>query len=265
MEETTVNNDWRSSLPAEYQEKYTEFQTPADVMKGYEGLVTKLGKNPLVKPADDAPEDVKQKFNADLRKMYGVPENQDAYMYELSNSLPAEISDLLTEERLAPYKQAALDSGVTPEGFKAMLDVYQQELAGQVGAVDAQSLEKHENAVASLKKEWGDNYDDKVARANKLFKDHVPEADRQEIVEKYGNDPVLVKTFAALAEKSGEVYQNVQAEKEESLTYDELRNRARELTVKSIDGKLSIEERKRHSDEATKLNRQALALQKGSR
>jgi len=260
---TQQSTDWRSTLSADYKEKYTEFKTPEDVVKGYDGLVRKLGKNPLVKPADDAPEEDKQKFNAELRKLYGVPESQDAYTFDKSEGLPEEVSALLSDEKIAPYKEAALKAGVTPEGFKAMFEVYQQDLVSSLTSQHEQGMQTHEQAVTELKKEWGDKYDSKVAAAKKIFESNIPESERGVFEAKYGNDPLVIKTFANMAAKSGEEFHDVQPEQNGG-SIEDLRLKAKQLNNKAINAKLSMDERRQATKEASTIYQQIAKMQ-GSR
>ena len=48
--------NFREHVAPEYKEKFPEFKNIDAVMKGYEGLVSKLGANPIVSPKEGAPE-----------------------------------------------------------------------------------------------------------------------------------------------------------------------------------------------------------------
>lgn len=257
--------NWRSSLPEDYRNKYTEFDTPEDLFKGYNSLVKKLGKNPLVVPPEDASEEEKQKYNMELRKLNGVPEDIKGYSYEVSEELPDEIKALVSEDRISTYKEKALEMGVTPKAFNAMMELYQQQMVNDLQSYKSKAESSYDEAIQSLKKDWGDEFDNKTAAAKKLLEEHVPETERDTITEKYGNDPVIIKAFANLAAKSGEKFQNIQADSSEGQTYESLRDRAKTLTAKSNNAKLSLVERKEASREAYKLNQKAETLKKGSR
>ena len=71
--------DWRGGLSEPYKDKYTEFKSMDDVFKGYEGLVSKLGKNPIVKPGDDATDEQKAEFRKSLAAELGATDNMDDY------------------------------------------------------------------------------------------------------------------------------------------------------------------------------------------
>ena len=97
---------------------------------------------------------------------------------------------------------------------------------------------------------------------NEMLKRHVPESEREHIVQKYGNDPVLIKAFANLAKKSSEVFSG-ESTADMGASEDGMRAEYTELISKSINDKLSIEERRQATKKATELGRKLESLKKG--
>lgn len=245
------STDWRSNLSQEYRNKYTEFQKPEDFVKGYDSLVKKMGKDPLVKPSDDAPEEDKQKYNQKLRELNGVPDSPDKYEVNFSEDIPEAVRSVISDERLSNYKKIAQEEGIPAQAFDKFVNRYMQDVTQDLTTAKEAGLKTHEEAQAELKKEWGDKYDEKTGLANQFLKKTIPSSDQDAIIQKYGNDPLIIKTFASLAEKGGEVYDSENKGTQESV--DSLEAQRSELTRKSVDSKLSIDERKRASKDAYEI------------
>lgn len=243
---------FRDTLSDGFKNKYTEFKTVEDVFKGYDGLVKKLGKNPLVPPAEDASEEEKQAYQSELRRAVGVPEDYTAYEVNLGDDLPQEITSLFTEKRLEPYKKAALEGGVTKEGFGKLMEVYKDEIRDTLKQASGLETQSYEQAVNQLKEEWGKDYDKNVQNANGLLKSVLSKDQGQALVDKYGNDPVIIKAFAEIASRNGEEYQGKDVSGSQD-SVESLRIRAKELNSKAFDVKLKPEERSAAANEARKL------------
>jgi hypothetical protein len=64
--------------------------------------------------------------------------------------------------------------------------------------------ENYDKNVAALKAEYGEAYDGKVQLASRVIRQFVDKEKGDEIVKKYGNDPVVIKLLASVGESMSE-------------------------------------------------------------
>lgn len=203
---STAGDAWRLGLSETYRDKYTEFKTMDDVFKGYESLVGKMGKNPLIVPGDKADDKTKAEFQAQLRKINGVPDDVKGYELQFADDLEDGVKSSLQEEALNKYKQIALESGITPKAFNAMVNAFLSDVQGNVKSELESVNAQYQNTVESLKSEWGSNYDKNLKMANAFAAKYYPDLTTpgSETNLKYGNDLQFAKIMYDMAIKSGE-------------------------------------------------------------
>lgn len=242
---------WRDGLPEDMRGRFEEFKTPADLMKGYSGLVSKMGANPIVRPGDDATDEQRAEYQKTLARELGVPDNLDDYRLE-DGLIPEEHKDLINGEQIDALRQKAFELGVPPRAFNELAKAKIQADIEAIRSVQDMVTQQHEKAIADLKEKWGDKYDEKVALAVKAASKFYPEIAEQgsEMNQRYGNDPVIIQMLADMAAKMGEgsIERGGDMSKV-SMTRDD----ARKLLQKSLDKSLSFEER----DEAARQAREA--------
>lgn len=186
--EVSTENNWRDALPEEYRSKYQEFKAPFDVIKGYEGLVTKLGANPIVKPKEGASEEEVSAYKQRLFEELGVPKTSEDYKVEFEDN-----KDYINQDLFAKAKDIAIKHGVTPQALKDLIDL-------QVNGLLTQSDAVYEQNVAALKSEWGDRYEDNIKKATDVAKNLIPELLETDA----SNNSAVIKRLLELGKHIGE-------------------------------------------------------------
>ena len=246
----TNGGDFRSALSKDYQDKYTEFKTGDDLMKGYDSLVKKMGQNPLVRPSDDASDEDKSAYISSLKKELGAPEDISAYEVSLPDTLPPEVAGLFDADRVDGFRQIALEHGMTKDGFNAMFDHYAKTTMTDFEAFNTGTQQAYDSAVKSMKEAWGDKYDENVEKAKKFAEKHAPDFLKDENLERYGNDPVILNMLANLADRTGETFDGEPSGFADVSTADEMRERAKELNMKAMDDTIPFKERNKALEDA---------------
>lgn len=140
---------WMQQLPEEMRndaalsKQLAKFQKIGDMAKSYSELETKLGKS-LIKPAEDASDEEKQKFFEKL----GKPTTAEGYS--------------IKDENAAAFKEIAYKNNLTDA---QAVSLYEQFKSIGEGAIKAQqeNLQKQANATTeALKKEYGNHYGEKI-------------------------------------------------------------------------------------------------------
>jgi hypothetical protein len=250
--------DFRSTLSEEYRDKYTEFKTAEDFVKGYDGLVKKMGTNPIVKPKDDAPDEEKQAYRDQLISELGLRGEPEDYELELSEELPEEFRTAFSSEALKPYAEWAQEMNVSPEAFEGLINMFIGDQLKSQGDIDGAIDEGRQKGIERLQQNWGDEYQarhDKALEFASMFSQSFVDQDI------YSKDPLIIELFDWMGKNvtiGEEDKIRAASESAQESTPQSLREKAKELTIKSIDASLPEDERRKYSQEALELNRRAL-------
>lgn len=179
-ETSIVNPD--GSFVENWTEKYgEENQAHLKRYKDFDALVnshiatkSKFGRDPdtLIQiPQDDSPDEVKAAFY----KAGGKPDTVDEYEYKLPKELAEKVE--VNEERLTAFKKFAHEKlHLSKAEFVEALNFYFTDIAESIGKYDTifneQQKEEIEKGQAELKspKVWGNDYDNRVLRANAILR-----------------------------------------------------------------------------------------------
>lgn len=152
--EQTIEN-WHSP---EYKQLVDnkKFNNPDAVLKAYsnlEGMIGKKNEASVTLPNDNStPEQI-----AEFNKRIGVPEASTDYTYK---------ADEKDNEFLTSMKDIALESGIPDKQFSTFAEKYDK-----VNDDAIKQMEKDQTSdMNALKKEWGTEYDDNVAKVAELIK-----------------------------------------------------------------------------------------------
>jgi len=241
---------FRQSL-GEYADKYKEFKTPADWAKGYDGLVRKLGQNPIVKPAETASDEEKNAYRNRLLREMGVPEKVDDYKFDDSR-LPEDLRQFVDKNAVETFRAKAFELGVTPQAFNEMVAMQVQREVENAKSQSASLDAAREKGMAELKSKWGGEFDTKVKSAIEVAKKFYPDlaSAETEVGQKYGNDPVIIQVLADMAAKMGETKMPPSSAAAGS---GRTREDAKMLLEKANNTSLPIAEREKYRAEATKI------------
>lgn len=191
--------DWRTGLDGEAKEFATRFSSIKDMAQAGVELRKANGSMVRVPGKDAKAEDV-----AKFRKAIGVPESADGYKPDIGR-------DLTDADKAAftPIAKAALESGVPAEAFTKFSKAVAEMAKAQEAEANRVALAKREEAAASLKKDWGADYDanfELAKRALRTFAGNDADALLETTVngQKLGDNPILIKAFGAVGRRMGE-------------------------------------------------------------
>ncbi len=139
---------------------------------------------------------VKAELEAEMNKSVSYEEND--YQYKLPENYTIE------DELLGNAKAKAIELGIKPEQFKSFMETM-LEADAKIKFSQEQELKKaEEEAVQSLKKEWGNDYDKKISKAETMLQYFTSSEDD----EKIQNLPAEAKIL--LAKMMDKVSQKIQ-------------------------------------------------------
>lgn len=244
---------WRDGLSEELRGKYPDLKTPEDVFKSYVEISKQYSSGEkIVKPADDASDELKAAYKERLQKeLYGEVE-EGAYDYAIADDVPEEIKTVMSEGGIDKYKAYAQENNIPPDVFKGLVDLYVGEQVEAHSRIDEFTKEHVDSIAADLQKEFGDNYSERISAAASVAKLIDPA-----IVEsaQYANDPVVIKILDWAAQNvSTETEGKIREQMTNSVSTPEgLRAQAKELTEKSVDGTIPIDKRNEYAAQAREL------------
>lgn len=237
---------WRENLSDDYRGKYEEIKDVDSLMKGYDSLVKKMGKNPIVKPGEDADEAAKAEYRKTLQKELGYSENRSDYKVNFSD-IPDYLDSHVSEEALGPYVDLALDLGLAPDQFQGFVGKY-------IETQMADMEKMREETIGGLKEEWGGDYDARIKSATEFAKQVAPELLENPVL---GNHPDVIRMIDKLAKQFGNKIGEgpVQVAGGHSGNVNSLESKRQELLKRSLDATLSAEERSNAVREASDVYR----------
>lgn len=192
--------NFREYVSPEYKEKFPEFKNMDAVMKGYEGLVSKLGASPIVAPKEGAPEAEVKDYYDRLAKAVGRPDKPDAYSVTMPEGLP---EGFVNDKLLNSLRQEAFNAGIGAKQFDALASAYLKGQHNDYNDYVKSAAEERGRSEEALKQSWGKDYDRNLQVAQSFLARHIPDAD-QETLTKYGNDAKFIKLLHQVASKVGE-------------------------------------------------------------
>lgn len=205
--EESAAGDWRGAIKEPGLRRVAEkFTSPAEVVKSYAALQSRLGRS-VIKPGSDAdPEEL-----AAYRRQLGVPENAEGYEVKLPEGVPEQLqADPAGEALQQDFLQAMHAAGASNDVVQKALDWYYGSVTQSLAQQEAAAAERRAAAEASLRQEWGGDHDRNLAfarRAVQSFGDDgfaaFLESHEVEGV-KLGDHPTFVRAFAAIGRGMGE-------------------------------------------------------------
>lgn len=191
--------NWKDNLPEDLRgEKCLDVLPDITTMaKNYVSTQKMRGKPSVAVPTEKSSQ-------AELDAFYeaaGRPKTVDDYGFTKPEDLPDELWDTdLASELTEKGWQAGL-SGKQMAAIKDIYVGYQKRAAETVAR--AQETERQE-AEKSLKKAWGNAYDERVNLTKALVAKTTSDSNRQVILDAIGNSPVLIGWLGEWALKTSE-------------------------------------------------------------
>lgn len=202
-----AGEDWRSGIAEPGLRRVAEkFTSPAEVVKSYAALQSRLGRS-VVKPGPDAgPEEV-----AAYRRQLGVPESIEDYEVRRPEDLPAALqTDPAGEALQRDFLQAMHEAGASNEVVQKAIDWYYGSVTQSLEQQAQTAAERRAEAEASLRQEWGGDHDRNLTFAQRAVRSFGDDTffeflEGQEVDGvKLGDHPAFVRAFAAIGRAMGE-------------------------------------------------------------
>ncbi|MEG0334048.1 MAG: hypothetical protein RR506_06525 [Akkermansia sp.] len=161
-EDGSLPEGWYKSL-GEGNEGLAKFKNIQDVVKSYAGL-EKLasGKLPNYPTAESTPEQI-----AAFHELTGVPKGIEGYNLKAPQDLPEGMT--WDEDVVKAYAEAAHKAHMPKEAFEAMKAVQIKIEGERMQLEEAGRIKQLQDDSASLKKEWGNDFQAKLETSKKVF------------------------------------------------------------------------------------------------
>jgi len=164
----TFAENWYDKYGEDNKAHLSRYKTYDDLVISHINTKKKLGKDPnmLVEiPTETSSDEVK----AAWAKAHNVPET---YEYQLPDELAVKLGPL-DDKKMEALREFGRKKNWSQQDFKDILDFYHNSISEDIDAFGEQTTrqqaEAAEAAKAELKKEWKDEYDMKVQRAQAVM------------------------------------------------------------------------------------------------
>jgi hypothetical protein len=192
----TFSDGWQKNLPEDIRAEKT-LQSFKDINSLARTVVHQqkmMGAEKIALPGKDAkPED----WNRVWDKL-GRPATPDKYDLKDAPKLPDGAPYDYEGEKV--FLKDFHDLGITQSQAKGLIARYRERVGGQLQSYEQTQATQRETAIAELRKEYGQAFDQKTAKAAQYVK-AVAGDKAGEIIGKYGNDPAFIR-FVVDASKS---------------------------------------------------------------
>jgi len=195
----TQNTDWKASLSDEIRNEKS-LENISDI----ESLAKSFVHAQKLVGADKIPVPNKFATDEDWNKVYeklGRPKSADEYKFNLPEDKTVD------EAALKGFADQAHKLGLLPGQADGVVKFYNDMIGAELADANSIAVAAREKATSELKTEWGQAYDQKIAAANNVVRSVLPDGFMSMNMEdgtKLGDNPVVIKAFAMLAEKMGE-------------------------------------------------------------
>lgn len=208
--------NWKDSLPDDLKtEKALEsIQDVPGLAKSYIHAQKMIGSDKIPVPNKYATD---EDWQAVYNKL-GRPETPDAYEFKFDDN------SSIDENALKGFKEAAHKHGLLPKQAEGIMNFYNEMTQNYIQDLNSKSEQGRVTAEESLKKEWGNAYDNKLNQAKAIANKYLDKDFNNLTLSdgtRIGDHPNFIKAFASLANELGED-QLVQANGPQYMTPKEL-------------------------------------------
>lgn len=197
QDQQTQTDDWKAGLPEDMRAspQLEKFTTIEGLAKSYINAEAMIGKDKIVMPTtDDEYMDVYDKL--------GRPESIDSYEFTAPEDMPENFQR--DENMEAGFKQKAHELGLNNKQFSGFMDWFYDYMKESGNTALSEMQSAHEDGLAKLKQEWGQNTEGNLAMVNRAIEDLAGDELAIKIGNTLGNDPDFAKFMHGLITKSGE-------------------------------------------------------------
>jgi len=184
--------DWKTELPEELKKSMERFKTPVDVAKSYRELEKLLGKS----VQDMTPEE-RERFY----KRVGRPDSPDGYELD-AVILPKGIER--SPEADTTFKKIAHELNLSKDQAKKLHKWASEQANDMIAEATRVSTKKKDEAVSTLRKEWGADYEANLAGVNTLMRTFGDADVVRYLNSGPGNEPAMLKFLQRIKETMSE-------------------------------------------------------------
>ena len=181
--------DWRESF-GEFKSaaEFEKFKTPQDFAKSHLELVKMIGKDKVVLPNEKSkPEEIKAFY-----QKLGVPETPQGY------KIPQIEGVTLNKEGAEAFLKVAHESNLSQKQIDSLYKYVLDSGVASAKDREAAEIKKSEEAVATLRGEFGRAYDERLGAANKVLANFATPDELKAIQGTLGNDPNMVRFLSKI-------------------------------------------------------------------
>lgn len=200
----------------------------AKLMKSSIHAQAQVGADKMLVPNKNFTED---QWRETFKKL-GVPESVDEYQIE--NKLAE--GQTANEEMFNQFKELAHKTGILPNQAQAVLDFYNEQMAGAAEGQAKANQEYVEGEIGKLKKEWGDSFEDRLVACDAALRHIVDDEEQLKEITESGflNNAAVAKMFFKLAEGLQEDKFDAQTQGSFGMDKDQLQSRVTELSQEML-------------------------------
>jgi len=190
----SFSEGWIDKLPdevADYKSSIKNFKSVPDLVKALGNANALIGKKLGVPNEKSSPEEV-----AAFRRSLGVPDTIDEYKFA-PDALPEGMT--WDDNNVKNYAEIAHKHNIPPSAMKALVTEHAKMEHFKMQGMQAQIEKQHVDAVNTLKKEWGGEFDKNIGLAKQAAKIAGVNANSQGFA-----DPEVVRGFVRLSQMMSE-------------------------------------------------------------
>ena len=190
----SFSEGWIDKLPdevADYKSSIKNFKSVPDLVKALGNANALIGKKLGVPSEKSSPEEV-----AAFRRSLGVPDSIEEYKFA-PDALPEGMT--WDDNNVKNYAEIAHKHNIPPSAMKALVTEHAKMEHFKLQGMQAQIEKQHVEAVNTLKKEWGGEFEKNIGLAKQAAKIAGVNANSQGFA-----DPEVVRGFVRMAQMMSE-------------------------------------------------------------
>lgn len=190
----TFADGWTNNLPedsAAYKDTLSKYKSVPDMAKALANANALIGKKLGVPNEKSSPEEV-----AAFRRSLGVPDSIEEYKFA-PDALPEGMT--WDDANVKNYAEIAHKHNIPPSAMKALVTEHAKMEHFKMQGMQAQIEKQHVEAVNTLKKEWGGEFEKNIGLAKQAAKIAGVNANSQGFA-----DPEVVRGFVRMAQMMSE-------------------------------------------------------------
>ena len=190
----TFAEGWANNLPedsAAYKDTLSKYKSVPDMAKALANANALIGKKLGVPNEKSSPDEV-----AAFRRSLGVPDSIEEYKFA-PDALPEGMT--WDDNNVKNYAEIAHKHNIPPSAMKALVTEHAKMEHFKMQGMQAQIEKQHVEAVNTLKKEWGGEFEKNIGLAKQAAKIAGVNANSQGFA-----DPEVVRGFVRMAQMMSE-------------------------------------------------------------